>query len=568
MSIPHDILALTGNFKNNMKRFPLAIAFNILLCAVIIIAIWEDLFWENKLINVSIYYLSVGYLLSLFLKLWAEEVTNKKIATCIKIALHTILILDAIYLYVTTSSSWFEISLARAAAISTLLSIMFILPFFREKDDIASWNMTVISIANAGIAFLISHLMCVGISLLITSLNTLFELALDGEWYFTIWILCSIGLSSILFLGLLPYGEKKANRTPIVLGFFSKIIRFLFLPLLGTYLTVLYVYTIKILIQWELPEGWVSILTTALMMGYITIVFWLYPSAQQEKNTLDRQIIRWLPILILPLLILMSVGIIRRFNDYGITINRLYILALNIWFYIVCIGTIINRNKRIHWIPISFSILFVVTSLFPVNFASITRNMLLKKTQKEINATYTGKLPMNNTLYIAWLKTYPQEKAIQINDRIKYLNYTFDQECLSHLVEDINYYNVEFQLGTLDNIINMISESQYLSSKITIDLSEGYSSITSYKSEKIVLEKEQEHFVISLQPSTNETIEIDIRTSDIYRWGKLAPKEWEPQELPCSSSNYKFILTDFSYSSNYPKGLIFKYSGYLLKKQL
>ena len=35
----------------------------------------------------------------------------------------------------------------------------------------------------------------------------------------------------------------------------------------------------------------------------------------------DNWIARWMPVLILPLLLLMTIGIVRRFNDYGITVN-------------------------------------------------------------------------------------------------------------------------------------------------------------------------------------------------------------------------------------------------------
>ena len=567
-----DILTLTGSIRTNIRRFPLPIAFSTLLCIVIILNIW-NIYSVERLVNVSIYYLSIGFFLSLFIKLWTEEVRNKKVAICINTILHTLLLLDAVYLYVTTPTSWLEIILARTAVICLLLTLMFILPFFREKNDIASWNLTVISITNASLAILVSHLMFAGICLLLASLNALFGLTMNEKWYQTIWVLCCIGLSTILFLGFFPCVESKTNRMPIVLGFFKKIVHYLFLPLLGIYLIVLYAYAAKILIQWELPNGWVSILTTTLMMGYIGIVFLLYPSTQYEKNRLKQQIARWLPRLILPILFLMSVGIIRRFNDYGITINRLYILTLNIWFYIVCIGTIFNKNKRIHWIPISFSILFVLTSLFPINFTSITRNTLLKKIQEEINTTYTGELPMNDSLYTAWLETYPQDKALQINDRIKYLDYTFGKECIEHLTANINFYQTEFKLKSETkkkaDAFDVISESKHLSKNFTIDLSKGYSSFTYYHRQEIDLKEEQENLIISLQPSPEETIEMNIRTSDIYEWGRITRKEWNPQELPCSSSNYRFILTDFSYYTNHARECItFEYCGYLLKKQL
>ena len=55
----------------------------------------------------------------------------------------------------------------------------------------------------------------------------------------------------------------------------------------------------------------------------------------------------------------MTIGIIRRFNDYGVTINRLYLITLNVWCYFVCITLILIKAKRINWIPVSFSIISV-----------------------------------------------------------------------------------------------------------------------------------------------------------------------------------------------------------------
>ena len=568
MSISFDISTLAGNFKTNLKRFPSALGFNVMLCIVLLFFIWNNSSWEDKLTLVSIYYLSVGFLLSMSLKLWSEEVNNKRIAIYTKILLQSVLLLDAIYLYNTEPSSWMEISLARTAAISTLIANMFILPFYREKNDIASWNLTIISIGNFGIAIFISFLMFSGASLLISSLEELFGLALNEKWYFTTWIICMVFLSTLLFIGLQPLKEKKTNKAPIVLAFFNKVIRFLFVPLLGAYLLVLYSYAAKTLIQWELPNGWVSILITTLMMGCIAIEFWLYPSTQQEGIRFDKLIARWLPIFILPLLLLMSIGIIRRISDYGITINRLYISALNLWYYIVCIGLIINKNKRIHWIPISFAILFIVTSLFPINFTCITRNVLLKEIKNEILTTYKGELPMNDTLYEEWLSVYPKDKSLQINEKISYIDNTFGQEYYKHLFTDVNFYKYRYKhlYEQNENLTYMISESQRLTEHFTIDLSEGYSSITCYKSESIVIEEEKDYLTITLQQATNETINIKIQTSDIYNWGKMNSKKWVPQELPCSTTNYKFVLTDFSYNNNYTNGLKFTYSGYLLKK--
>lgn len=176
--------------------------------------------------------------------------------------------------------------------------------------------------------------------------------------YAYIYYLCNVLLGLMLFLGLLPQGDDKYNREPHSSEFLNGILHYLFLPLTAGYMTVLYIYATRILVSWELPIGWVSWLIVALMTVCIAIQFGLYPTRFKEGKRFDNWIARWMPILILPLLLLMTIGIIRRFNDYGITLNRLYLATLNGWFYIVCIGLFIIKARRINWIPISFAIIF------------------------------------------------------------------------------------------------------------------------------------------------------------------------------------------------------------------
>jgi hypothetical protein len=112
----------------------------------------------------------------------------------------------------------------------------------------------------------------------------------------------------ILFLGLLPQGEDKHNREPHSSEFLNGIIHYLFLPLTAGYLTVLYMYAARILVSWELPTGWVSWLIVALMTVCIAIQFGLYPTRLEENKRFDNWIARWMPVLILPLLLLILLG--------------------------------------------------------------------------------------------------------------------------------------------------------------------------------------------------------------------------------------------------------------------
>ena len=146
------------------------------------------------------------------------------------------------------------------------------------------------------------------------------------------------------------------------------------MPLLALYLIVLYVYGIRILVRWELPDGGVGWLVSVLMVGCVVVELGLYPLMRSgEAKPFERWIVRWLPVLILPLLLLMTVGIARRLSDYGITPLRLYLLTFNLWCYAVCIGLFVGRARRIRWIMTSLAAVFLLTSVLPVNFTSVVK---------------------------------------------------------------------------------------------------------------------------------------------------------------------------------------------------
>ena len=93
---------------------------------------------------------------------------------------------------------------------------------------------------------------------------------------------------------------------------------------------------------------------------------------------------RWLPMAILPLLVLMSVGVVRRFADYGITPPRLYLLTLLLWFYAVCIVMLVVPRKRFRWIALSFVALLILSSGHPLNYYRLCRPVLTAKIDKMI----------------------------------------------------------------------------------------------------------------------------------------------------------------------------------------
>lgn len=544
--IKRAVYTIAEAFRNCLKRFPVTVVFVFALSGhlIYLLAVKGNVS-NDKLVYTISYYLSVGTLLSLTLHLWSEEMKKKATRLVTHSIGHALLLADTCFLYFQSPDRvWTEIIIAHSAAILALGLSVFFLSFFREKNDVSSWNFALSSLGLFVTANIMGSIMSGGLCLLLFSLQKLFGLDIDTRGYGYITILCNVLLAMMLFLGLLPKGKAKHDRKPLTGSFLNTAAHYLFLPLMAAYLLVLYVYAAKIIVSWELPNGWVSWLVTALMIGCIAIEFSIYPTRMALPGKWNERIARWLPMLVLPMLVLMSVGIARRFNDYGITINRLYLTTFNIWCYGVCIGLFLTKAKRINWIPISFSIIFLLTSVLPVNFASITRHHIHHDIETALAQSNITQLPLSQERYEAWMETLPEETANDINDKRIYLVKWFGDESINDLTDKVYYVYVK--APDRNEPLSGSSDAKKIS------IPEGYRQLILVHYEDEAPDN-SENKKISIPISrwveeSDDTIHIDInmlKTLDSkYPQGKMPPT-W----IECSSRKYKFIMTEFFYST-------------------
>ena len=563
-----------------VKRFPVSAAYITALSIFLIFNIIDEgELLDDSLIGAVSYYLSVGFVLSLTLHLWQEEGKKQRTILIVNMVAHLVLLADAIYIYhvLEDSNSYhYEVWVAHAAIIFSLLLSLFFLSFFKEKDNIASWNFTMNILVNLFICHFIGEVMWGGFSLLLSSFNFLFHIDFDSKWYMVIGVLTGLLLSSWLFLGRIPNGENKHDRTPVDSGFLNAVMRFLFLPLVGLYTIVLYIYAIQILVKWELPNGWVSWLVVASMVGLIIIEFGLYPVRKAQNRKADNLIARYLPVSILPLLLLMTVGIIRRFNDYGITINRLYLITLNLWFYFVCITLFQTKARRINWITISFALIFLLTSAFPINYFSITRNCMDSKIRKMLYSTdmiRVRKFPLNERQYKHLLHILTKEEAVELNDKMRYMREYFGSHYTDAYVKDTTevYFYYDFLSDTPSQ--STIVENYYIGNgceDFAIDISEGYEKIFRVYTPTVTVPSNQNivQLVAEFRGEALDTVFVNLDTLRAHEHSMPAPFP-----LPCASNHNIYMVTHFSISplndsrTNKVESIMVDVTGFVLQKK-
>lgn len=436
-----------------VQRFPLTLFFTIASC-LSLIYLNHDLSNGGEMKGFEfflMFYPLTATVLSLTLHLWTEDMRQRLKAWGWQGAIHALWL--ALCIYWATE---YELSTGQCIAAGTCVGAMlvgwFTLPFAQQTNDRPAINFLIRLMGSGIIATLTSLVLFLGILLLLQSFKDLFNMDIEATFYTDTANVCFTLVAPLLFMFQLPKDEQKYSQYNWLQHKFGNgIIHYLLIPLHLAYVITLYLYAVKILVIWELPNGWVSTLVTVLMLLTVIILFLLYPIHQQDQvKPVDRLAVRYLPIIVLPLLVLMSIGIARRFSDYGVTIQRLYLLLFNLWCYAVCIGLIVCRSRKVMWVAWSFVAILLLVSVFPVNLSSYTHNRLQKQVRELLAKHNMTKFPISSKTYTTLLKQVGCQQAKSLAGKLNYLNSTYGSQAIEDIINPrylVADYQVEEMYG-------------------------------------------------------------------------------------------------------------------------
>ena len=282
-----------------------------------------------------------------------------------------------------------------------------------KKDSIVRKQM-LLYMTTIGVLIL---LLCGALAGLSESMSLLFGTTTSPNGYLYMAIII-LWMYVWAFCMLIPQGNQLYDDSTTGVPIIQKGVMYVILPLLLLYIVVLLVYALRILIAWELPEGMVSYLVSGIMFGYILCYTFLYPRIMDTTSRLSLIMRKIIPACMLPLLILMTVGIIRRVADYGITVERLYLITLLLWFYGVCIIVFVQSIPRLRWIFLSFAALFLISSAQPFNYTTICERV---HTQKFEQLLEQHNLPLRDWDKSSTFHELPEDVQQDINEKKSYI---------------------------------------------------------------------------------------------------------------------------------------------------
>ena len=404
------------------KRFPLAVAFAI-FTTIAFIYVFEShsLLTDSKLLFWLFFYPIAATMIALTISLVQES--RKKFSIIPHVVAEAVWLAVSIALtfyYVSTDNNT-EITYVLVTGLfiyTTVFLSIFIAPFFKQKDENGFWVFLMKNAKAAVIASAISAVLLIAIEGLLLGFFNLFDIKVSDKPFIYSAIICSCTIFPILFFSGIPSIDECLQEAPALNKFQTSANKFLFLPVISLYIILLYAYIAKIIIQWEMPKGMVSYLVSASMMLMLLRVTLTLPERINPKPSFEKKLLKILPTACIPLVILMSVGIMRRISDYGISEDRYYIAAVNIFYYIIIAILLIDKIKcKSRVIAIVFCSMFFILTNGPLSAINVTHRVWMESIKTALAEEGYNKFPLNfedSKEFIDRLKTKntPQTKIV------------------------------------------------------------------------------------------------------------------------------------------------------------
>ena len=412
------------------KRFPLAVAFAI-FTTIAFIYVFEShsLLTDSKLLFWLFFYPIAATMIALTISLVQES--RKKFSIIPHVVAEAVWLAVSIALtfyYVSTDNNT-EITYVLVTGLfiyTTVFLSIFIAPFFKQKDENGFWVFLMKNAKAAVIAGAISVFLLIAINGLLFGFFNLFDIKVSDKPFIYSAIICSCTIFPILFFSGIPSIDECLQEAPALNKFQVSTNKFLFLPILSLYIILLYAYIAKIIIQWEMPKGMVSYLVSVSMLLLLLRVTLMHPKRIDPKPSFEKKLLKILPTACIPLVILMSVGIMRRISDYGISEDRYYIAAVNIFYYIIIAILLIDKIKcKSRVIAIVFCSMFFILTNGPLSAINVTHRVWMESIKTALAEEGYNKFPLNfedSKEFIDRLKTKNTPQTKIVLSRLRELN--------------------------------------------------------------------------------------------------------------------------------------------------
>ena len=391
-----------SQISSAFKRFPLASAFTILTFIALVIDTEIADFFSDSHTRLFLW-LNVYPIASIIIALTTALVQESRkntsqapqaIASGSWLALSIILVFT--WLEENTDSA---INFAFTVALIYIVSSFgFLLaPFWKQKNENGFWVFLQRNIKAILAAVVVSAILLGAIEGLVFGFSELFDADTDEDVYLYIFYFCSSIVAPILFFSGIPSIDECLEEPPALSKFATSTIRFLFIPVLAIGTLLFYGYIFKFIALWDMPLTTTSFFVAGFMVYLLVLITVMYPARLAPKPTVETRLLKIFPAACIPLVVLMSIDIHNMLEHFGIDVDYIYAIAVNIFFYAIIAVFLIDKiERKSRWIAIIFCALFFISTISPISAYNITHHFWLNNIKKELDHQGYNKFPLND----------------------------------------------------------------------------------------------------------------------------------------------------------------------------
>jgi len=246
----------------------------------------------------------------------------------------------------------------------------------RAEQQDRFWSTNQQAVATAVIAAAAALIIGLGTAAIERSLSILFGLETGQIFYNTVLPFVGLFLAPVYWLATLPRlsayraGElDRADFLPLSIGFIGQ---FILVPLLVIYALILVAYAAQIAITQKLPQGMIGWMVLGFVVTGAATWLIVHPAFMRSRP-LVRLFRAWWFWLTLAPLVLFFIAVWVRVDAYGLTAERILLLAGGAWAALLALVFIVGRGD-IRLIPALAGLILLVLSVGPWNYSYLAQS--------------------------------------------------------------------------------------------------------------------------------------------------------------------------------------------------
>ena len=332
--------------------------------------------------------------------------------------------------------------------------------YFRVEPtpNAAFWQFNHHLWLGAGLSLLGALLFAGGLSLIIETLELLFEVDFPNKTHEKIWTTAFGLIAPLNWLSLTPadFSEQvqEGKQEEFTSRAISVIVKYILVPLLLVYTAILYAYAVKIAVDGVLPKGRLGPMVLAYGALMTVTALFAWPARAAAGPLVATFWRHWYWLIVGPVALLFLAAY-KRIGQYGLTDERYMVVLAGVWLAFLAIWFLLRGGVRdLRVLPASLALVLLIAAAGP--WGAVGASVRSQKAQLADLLEQNGRLKGGQIVVVDADKQLPREEGRRAGSILQYLRRSRSLDVLRDWFANVK--DTPFAVGnSVDKTVKLIS---------------------------------------------------------------------------------------------------------------